>query len=275
MRVIKEIMVVETKRLLKVTAGSGQCQWQNLWLSLPGHGFSHLCPGSALLPLTRAQDTCCSLLHGHLGSKTRTLRFNSAFFDWFTCMQKFQCINTVNKREMWNWREFRLLPQMVIYFALLCGLTGMLPVSFYSQEMWTSITWYLSLVRQALTSFVISRWTKQKKIADAYREITYLVISKEQHFHIVFIWRRSFAASGVLGHLLFESLWNRVTPNASLLLYAGLSVCSVSFTSARNSEMVIYAYWNKHCLQQEYLLLCKRLFALQGDQSCLSFLFAL
>lgn len=102
-------------------------------------------------------------------------------------MQQFQQINTVNKREMWNWGDFRLLPLMVIYFPLLCGLTGMLPVSFYSQEMWTSISQYLSLDRQALTSpFVISRWTKQKKIADVYREIIYLVISKE-HFHLVFM----------------------------------------------------------------------------------------
>lgn len=51
-----------------------------------------------------------------------------------------------------------LLPQMFIYFPLPCVSLALLPVSFYSQEMWTSVTWYLSLnSRQALTSyFVIS-----------------------------------------------------------------------------------------------------------------------
>lgn len=142
--------------------------------------------------------------------------------------------------------------------------------------MWTSITWYLSLnSRQALTSpFVISKWIQQKKQLVCIEKLHILWFQKSNIF-IWSLWRRSFVASGVLRHLPFESWWNQVTPSASLLPCVGLSVCSVSFASARNSEMVIYAYWNKHCLQQEHLLLCKRLSTLQGDQSCPSFLPAL
>lgn len=64
--------------------------------------------------------------------RNKSLGFNSAFFDWLRFMQHFQHTNTVNIRETQNWGGFRLLSQIVIYFPLLCGLTGMLPVSLYS-----------------------------------------------------------------------------------------------------------------------------------------------
>lgn len=187
-------------------------------MALPWLGFSHLWPGSALLPLTRAWGTCCSLWLGHLGSQTRTLGFLLSLTGSNSC-QQFQHISTANKRETWNWEGFRLLPQMVIYFPLLCGLTGMLSVSFHSQQMWTFITWYLSLnSRQALTSpFVISRLTKQKKQLMCIEKLHLLWFQKNNIF-IWSLWGRSFAASGVLGHLPFESQWKQVTPGVSLLL---------------------------------------------------------